>query len=299
MHFQLIFRGDREKRLIPVVPIADNLPYFREYVIKYRRNPRSKKVPAFLDDANNNPFRSGCDCVDDCSDEAYCSCRQLTTNGAKGSAGYTFKRLNGRIETGIYECNPSCECSSKCLNRVVTPHIEQKLELYETKDRGYGLRCQTDLPKGTFVACYFGDILHGKTADERAMKKSGSCFGDEYFMQLDHIEVAGSKEGYEPGVINPENIDKNVKNDQPFKRFKLDETLKAPGTATTGTNSMIGYFPYIQKKKTQSDDSQRTELYGEDAVEYVVDGRYRGNIARFFNVSFVRYLLTFCILYVR
>lgn len=237
-----------------------------------------------MDDTTNNPFRSGCDCEDDCSNKSKCSCWQLTMGGTKRSAGYTFKRLEGRVDTGIYECNPSCKCSSKCLNRVVTAQIEQKLELYETKDRGYGLRCQTDLPKGTFVSCYFGDILHGKTADERAFKMRGSFYGDEYFMQLDHIEVAEQyKEGYESDVSDIEDSDEA--NDAPSKRFKLDQTLAASAFASTTNRDMISYFPNILKKKTLVEVNQRTILYGEKAVEYVIDGRYRGNIARYFNVS--------------
>lgn len=287
--FQLVAGGHNEKRRIPVVPIADNLPFLREYVIQNRRNPRSKKVPSFLSDTADNPFRSGCDCDDDCSNKSKCSCWQLTINGSKRTVGYTYKRLESRVETGIYECNPSCKCSSKCLNRVVTAQIEQKLELYETRDRGYGLRCQTDLPKGTFVSCYFGDILHGKTADERAMRLGGSSHGDEYFMQLDHIEVVDEyKENYESDVSDIENDD-DVAIDTRPKRIKLDETLSAaPAPVAPGTSSMINYFPNILKKKAQVEVSQRTTLYGENAVEYVVDGRYRGNIARFFNVSVLR-----------
>lgn len=207
-------------------------------------------------------------------------------DGSKRKAGYVFKRLEGRVDTGIYECNPSCKCSSKCLNRVVTAQIEQKLELYETMDRGYGLRCQTDLPRGTFVSCYFGDILHGKTADERAMKMGGTIHGDEYFMQLDHIEVAEQyKDGYESDVDSDFDIDKYVENDAPSKRFKLDETLSASTTTAPSTTNMLDYFPNIEKKKAQIEVNQRTTLFGEKAVEFVVDGRYRGNIARFFNVS--------------
>lgn len=285
---QLITGGDQEKRRIPVVPIADNLPTFREYVIHYRRNPRSKKVPEYLADMANNPFRSGCNCTDDCSNKLTCSCWRLTIGDTK-QQGYLFKRLDSRVDTGIYECNPNCQCSSKCLNRVVSARIEQKLELYETKDRGYGLRCQTDLPKGTFVACYFGDILHGKTADERAMKKSGSFHGDEYFMQLDHIEISEEfKEGYEANVTDIENSD-SENYAAPSKRLKLNDTLSpssAPQPANGVENNIISYFPNILNKKAQIEENQRTSLFGENAVEYVVDGRYRGNVARFFNVSF-------------
>lgn len=242
-------------------------------------------MPSYLTDTTDNPFRSGCDCDDDCSNKSKCSCWQLTLSGSKQHGGYSFKRLESRVGTGIYECNPSCKCSKKCLNRVVSARIEQKLEIYETTDRGYGLRCQTDLPKGTFIACYFGDILHGKTADERAMKKSGSSHGDEYFMQLDHIEVAEEyKEGYESSVGDIENADEENSDGAPSKRFKTDFNLDESLPVPMGNNE-ISYFPNILKKTAQVEVNQRTNLFGENAVEYVVDGRYRGNIARFFNVS--------------
>lgn len=275
---QLIKGGWKEKQRIPVVPIGSNKPYFKEYVTRYKRNPRSKKVPAFLNDTNN-PFRSSCDCTDDCSNKSKCSCWQLTLDGQKRTAGYKFKRLDNRVHSGIYECNPGCKCAKTCLNRVVSAQIEQKLELYETLDRGYGIRCQTDLPKGTFVSCYFGDLLHGKTADERAMKNLGSIIGgDEYFMQLDHIETAErNKDGYESDVEYDENDF-----EAPPKRFKRDELLRS---RMNGTNNIISYFPNIQRTKAPIDINSRTALYGEDAIEFVVDGRYRGNISRFFNVS--------------
>lgn len=284
MIFQLVKGGWRENLRIPVVSIGSNVPFFKEYVTRYRRNPRSKKVPAILDEVVN-PFRSGCDCEDDCSVTSKCSCWQLTQGTEqKRSIGYKFRRLNDKVDTGIYECNPSCKCSSRCLNRVVSAQIEQKLELYETKDRGYGIRCQTDLPKGTFVSCYFGDLLHGKTADERAMIKVGSIHGDEYFMQLDHIEMAMQyKDGYESYAYDPDDFE------TPMKRPKLDDSLKqrTPRVNSIKTvNDCLDYFPSIAKKKQIVEVTDRTKLYGENAVEFVVDGRFRGNISRFFNVSF-------------
>lgn len=259
-------------------------------MIKNHRNPRSKKVPLIINE-EDNPFRSCCDCIDDCSDISKCSCWQLTLDGQRRQAGYTFKKLYCRVDTGIYECNPGCKCSRlRCSNRVVTAQIQQKLELYETKDRGYGIRCQTDIPKGTFVACYFGDLLHGKTADERAMKKNG---GDEYFMQLDHIEVAEQyKDGYESDISLPEFSDDDNDNDDddetPAKRSRLNESIKSLTQSTNNSKTAenyISYFPNFIKRRPQIEENQRTTLFGENAVEFVVDGRYRGNISRFFNVS--------------
>lgn len=285
---QLIKGGQNEKQRIPVVPIDDNMPHFKEYVTQYHRNPRSKKVPAILND-KSNPFRSCCDCTDDCSNKSKCSCWRLTTkDDPKSKYGYKYKRLPDKVFTGIYECNPGCKCSKNCLNRVVSTQVEQKLELYETKDRGYGIRCQIDLPKGTFVSCYFGDLLHGKTADERAMKKIGSIHGDEYFMQLDYIEVAErDKDGYESDFSCDEDKDEDDDDDEfqgaPSKRFKPDTTT---AVQRFSTNNIHSYYPNIKKKRVKIDVNPRTALFGANAVEFVVDGRYRGNVSRFYNVRY-------------
>lgn len=282
LYLQLIPGGWKEKQRIPVVSIGGNVPHFNEYVTQYRRNPRSKKVPAILNETNN-PFRSCCDCVDDCSNKSKCSCWRLTLSHEKRNVGYKYKRLHSKVDTGIYECNSSCKCSSNCLNRVVKSQIEQKLELYETKDRGYGIRCQNDLPKGTFISCYFGDLLHGKTADERAMKKVGSIHGDEYFMQLDCIEMAEHyKDGYESDVV--EDLKEIESAGSKTKWPRYDERLKRTNDPQH-TRNLISFFPEIEKQRAEIEITQRTILFGEKSVEFVVDGRYRGNISRFFNVS--------------
>lgn len=103
------------------------------------------------------------------------------------------------------------------------------------------------------------------------MRNSGSIHGDEYFMQLDHIEIADkSKKGYESDVDDPSDL----------KRFKLDESLNH---SVLPTANYINYFPDILKKRA-TEKNLRTDLYGENAVEFVVDGRHRGNISRFYNV---------------
>lgn len=118
------------------------------------------------------------------------------------------------------------------------------------------------------------------------MKKIGSSFGDEYFMQLDHIEVAEEyKDGYESDV-EIDFLDDIA--GTPLKRPKLDESFKRTPRLMANTNGgVLDYFPNIKKKRQQIEVTQRTQLYGENAVEFVVDGRFRGNISRFFNVSCV------------
>lgn len=140
------------------------------------------------------------------------------------------------------------------------------------------------MPKGTYVCCYFGDLLHGKTADLRGNRK-GAMYGDEYFITLDHIEVVERKDGYESDVEFGED------DQRPSKIQKLIESpvsqtpRKQKANAVKTQFSFINYFPTFSKMKETVDVTQRTGLFGEDEEPFVVDGRFRGNVSRFFNVS--------------
>uniref|UniRef100_A0A4W5R1D3 [histone H3]-lysine(4) N-trimethyltransferase n=1 Tax=Hucho hucho TaxID=62062 RepID=A0A4W5R1D3_9TELE len=152
---------------------------------------------------NTSPeFLVGCDCTDGCRDKSNCSCHQLTlqatacTPGAQinHTAGYTQKRLEECLPTGIYECNKRCKCCSQmCTNRLVQHGLQVRLQLFKTQNKGWGIRCLDDVAKGSFVCIYAGKILTDDFAD-----KEGLEMGDEYFANLDHIEsVENFKEGYE------------------------------------------------------------------------------------------------------
>lgn len=99
-------------------------------------------------------------------------------------------------------------------------------------------------------------------------------------MQLDHIEMAEQyKDGYES------NVELDDLDETPMKRQRLDDSFKRTSRAISIAREVLDHFPDICKKKQTIEVTQRTELYGENAVEFVVDGRFRGNISRFFNVS--------------
>uniref|UniRef100_A0A3Q0RLK7 [histone H3]-lysine(4) N-trimethyltransferase n=1 Tax=Amphilophus citrinellus TaxID=61819 RepID=A0A3Q0RLK7_AMPCI len=147
-------------------------------------------------------FLVGCDCTDGCQDKSKCSCHQLTlqatacTPGAQinPNAGYSYKRLEECLPTGIYECNKRCKCNPQmCTNRLVQHGLQVRLQLFKTQNKGWGIRCLDDVAKGSFVCIYAGKILTDDFAD-----KEGLEMGDEYFANLDHIEsVENFKEGYE------------------------------------------------------------------------------------------------------
>lgn len=118
-----------------------------------------------------------CDCTDNCLDKKKCSCWRLTIEkhlerkptkndfNKNINRGYTNLRLNHGQFHEIVECGNECKCNAdKCFNRVVQRGLQVKLQLFKTKNRGRGVRTLTDLPPGTFIITYIGEILDGETA---------------------------------------------------------------------------------------------------------------------------------------
>uniref|UniRef100_A0A7N0TUU4 SET domain-containing protein n=2 Tax=Kalanchoe fedtschenkoi TaxID=63787 RepID=A0A7N0TUU4_KALFE len=75
----------------------------------------------------------------------------------------------------IKECWRKCQCSKHCGNRLVQRGISHKLQVFMTSGgKGWGLRTLVDLPKGTFVCEYVGEIL---TVSELYLRNQ-SCLGN-------------------------------------------------------------------------------------------------------------------------
>lgn len=164
----------------------------------------SVRIPTKNVYLNLNPdYLVCCSCEDDCKDKTRCECWQLTMEAANAShqeikhIGYEFRRLNNQVITGIYECNSRCSCQVSCLNRVVQFPVRQKLQLFKTAKRGWGVRTLSDMPKGTFICVYVGKMLTETEANEDGILDGA----DDYYANLDFIEtVEEIKEGYESGV---------------------------------------------------------------------------------------------------
>ncbi|XP_026388029.1 probable inactive histone-lysine N-methyltransferase SUVR2 isoform X2 [Papaver somniferum] len=68
----------------------------------------------------------------------------------------------------IKECWSKCGCNKQCGNRVVQRGISWNLQVFLTVEgKGWGLRTLDDLPRGTFVCEYVGEILTSKELNER------------------------------------------------------------------------------------------------------------------------------------
>ncbi|KAJ8024057.1 Histone-lysine N-methyltransferase SETDB1 [Holothuria leucospilota] len=192
-----ISHGDEPTPVMCVNEVDDSPPPVFKYVA-HRKELDGNKI-------NLDPgFLVCCDCTDNCKDKAKCACQQLTIEATKVTppgvanpdAGYVYRRLLQSFPTGLYECNDKCKCSSQCHNRVVQNGLQLRLQVFKTEKKGWGIRCCDDIPKGSFVCVYSGHIWDDEEANLR-----GQQGRDQYFAELDHIEVVEKiKEGYESGV---------------------------------------------------------------------------------------------------
>ena len=60
------------------------------------------------------------------------------------------------------------------------PHLKLQLVRCSDPSKGWGVRCLTDIPAGTYVADYIGEVIPESLAESRGLIR-----GDEYLFQLD------------------------------------------------------------------------------------------------------------------
>ncbi|XP_028770680.1 probable inactive histone-lysine N-methyltransferase SUVR1 [Neltuma alba] len=79
------------------------------------------------------------------------------------------------IRKFIKECWRKCGCDMQCGNRVVQRGLRCKLQVFFTGEgKGWGLRTLEDLPRGSFICEYVGEILTNMELHERIVHKNGN-----------------------------------------------------------------------------------------------------------------------------
>ncbi|XP_061865398.1 histone-lysine N-methyltransferase EHMT1-like [Colius striatus] len=119
-----------------------------------------------------------CACADDCSSST-CVCGQLSGRCWYRQDGRLLPGFNQRNPPCIIECNPMCSCWRTCRNRVVQNGPRVQLQLFRTREMGWGVRTMEDIPAGTFVCEYVGEVISDAEAELRE---------DTYLFDLDNEE---------------------------------------------------------------------------------------------------------------
>ncbi|XP_053138303.1 histone-lysine N-methyltransferase EHMT1 isoform X3 [Hemicordylus capensis] len=118
-----------------------------------------------------------CVCIDDCS-SSKCMCGQLSMRCWYDREGRLLPEFNMAEPPLIFECNHACSCWRNCRNRVVQNGLRARLQLYRTRSMGWGVRSMQDIPLGTFVCEYVGELISDSEADVREE--------DSYLFDLDN-----------------------------------------------------------------------------------------------------------------
>ncbi|WWC88066.1 uncharacterized protein L201_002969 [Kwoniella dendrophila CBS 6074] len=137
----------------------------------------------------------GCDCDGPCNpNNKNCSCvrRQELYFYDLGMKGFAYDHL-GRIKetsVAVWECGKNCGCPPECQNRVIQRgrSRETKIELFKTKWKGWGVRARANIPAGTFLGIYAGELITEQESEERG--KLYAQIGRTYLFDCDGWQIA-------------------------------------------------------------------------------------------------------------
>lgn len=79
---------------------------------------------------------------------------------------------------------------------VASRGIFLPLQVFYTVNKGWGVRCEVDLPIGTFICCYIGRVCTNSEANELRGR-------DEYLFDLNHFESVAQHLAQQPGDATP------------------------------------------------------------------------------------------------
>ena len=134
--------------------------------------------------------RSGC-----CSHRE-CEC---ISQNPDGNPAYDSDGLLLPGTSVIYECNKKCCCSvfnQPCKNRVVQMGRQVSLTIIRLPDqRGWGVIANHDIPRGTFIDLYLGEVITTKEATKRFISVSQDSKSDigSYLFDLDFNYDSGTE----------------------------------------------------------------------------------------------------------
>ncbi|KAJ9128884.1 hypothetical protein P3X46_034380 [Hevea brasiliensis] len=108
---------------------------------------------------NHGSNGTGCDCVSGCIDGCFCSMK----NG--GEFAYDQSGFLLRGKPVVFECGAFCKCPPSCRNRVTQRGVRNKLEVFRSRETGWGVRSLDLIHAGGFICEYAGVVLTREQAE--------------------------------------------------------------------------------------------------------------------------------------
>ncbi|XVF41025.1 hypothetical protein PTKIN_Ptkin01aG0247400 [Pterospermum kingtungense] len=138
----------------------------------------------------------GCNCRDACQPgSSNCLCIQKN----RGDFPYTANGVLVCRKPMIYECGPSCPCFRNCKNRVSQTGLKVHLEVFKTRDRGWGLQSWDPIRAGTFICEYAGEVIE----NVNARQDGGDGENNEYVFNTNRL-YKSFKWNYETELVGEE-----------------------------------------------------------------------------------------------
>ncbi|XP_019078091.1 histone-lysine N-methyltransferase, H3 lysine-9 specific SUVH4 isoform X2 [Vitis vinifera] len=159
----------QEKLRIPVINEVDN----HRGALEGFTYSNSLKV---ADNVILPPNAAGCNCKGKCTNPMSCSCAER--NGS--SFPYVLENGNRLLfepKDVVFECGPNCGCGPNCLNRTSQQGIKYHLEVFRTKEKGWGVRTLDFIPSGSPVCEYIGELKRTKDIND--------VFDNDYIFEID------------------------------------------------------------------------------------------------------------------
>ncbi|XP_066510425.1 histone-lysine N-methyltransferase EHMT1-like [Hoplias malabaricus] len=107
-----------------------------------------------------------CTCKDDCSSSS-CICGQLSMRCWYDREGRLLQEFSREDPPFLFECNHACSCWRTCRNRVVQNQLRVRLQVFRTAKMGWGVKALQDIPEGTFVCEFAGEVISDGEANIR------------------------------------------------------------------------------------------------------------------------------------
>lgn len=157
----------KEKVQISVANFVDSeKPPFFKYITGLRT--RVLQDPTLPD---------GCECTNGCSDSVKCAC--VVKNG--GELPFNDKGHIIEARPLVFECGPACKCPPTCPNRVSQHGMKYRLQVFKTKEMGWGVRALEFIPSGSFVCEYVAELIPDEEAQRRTNDEYLFTIGNNYY----------------------------------------------------------------------------------------------------------------------
>ncbi|KAK3187715.1 hypothetical protein Dsin_027276 [Dipteronia sinensis] len=161
-----------QKEAMPVLLFNDidndHDPLYYEYLAK-------TVFPPFVYNYNSQEGSgAGCCCVSGCTYGCLCAMK----NGGEFAYDNSGSLLRGKPL--IFECGPFCQCPPNCRNRVSQKGSRHRLEVFRSRETGYGVRSLDLIHAGDFICEYTGVVLTMEQAQIFAMNGDNLVYPNRF-----------------------------------------------------------------------------------------------------------------------